>query len=86
MIDLGRIVEMLRGHDSYELKGRVIHRRQYLREETLALDEIESWAVHPEMSFDVVEIRRKGGGTLVWFDHKDDLKAILDASGPPGSR
>ena len=82
MIILNRIVEKLKGYDSYELRDRVIHRRKFFREETLGIDEIETWAIHPEMIFDIVEIHRKGGSTLMWFDYKNDLKAILNAAFP----
>ena len=83
MINMKQFIDKWKGHDSYELKGRAIHRgKSLLREETLLLSEIESWEIHPEMVFDIVEIRRKDGVVLIWFDYKNDLKAILGAAFP----
>lgn len=79
MIGLKQVGDWLQGHDSYELRGRVIHRKIWFREETLPIDEIATWTIYPEMSFDVVEIRRKDGVVLIWFDFKNDLLAILNA-------
>src|SRR5215469_7422814 len=80
MINLKQIGDWLKGRDTYELRDRVIHRRSTpFREDTLPIDEIETWTSHPEMTFDVVEIHRKDGTVLIWFDYENDLKAILGA-------
>ena len=82
MVTLKQIVDCLRGHDSYALRDRVIYRTRDFREYSLSIDEIESWSVYPEMCFDVVEVRLKAGGTMIWFDYKDDLIAILRTAIP----
>ena len=80
MLSPRTVIDRLKGYDSYELRDGVIHRRYALfREEFLPVSEIESWTSHPEMVFDVVEIRRKGNRPLIWFDYRNDLKAILEA-------
>jgi hypothetical protein len=80
MPNLRIVINWLKGHDSYELRDGVIHRwRAPFREETLPVSEIESWTSYPEMAFDVVEIRRRGNRPLIWFDHRNDLTAILEA-------
>ena len=80
MLNLRKAINWLKGHDSYELRDGVIHRwRAPFREETLPVSEIVSWTSYPEMIFDVVEIRRKGDRPLIWFDHLNDLTAILEA-------
>lgn len=80
MLSLRQVVDWLSGHDSYELRDRVIHRKLALfREQLLPIDEIENWTLTPEMGFDVVEIHRTDGTTLVWFDYRNDLIATLRA-------
>jgi hypothetical protein len=76
---LKKFIDSVKGLDSDEMKEGLIYYRVYFREETLKIDEIESWQSYPEMGFDIVEIRRKDGSTLILFDDKNDLLAILNA-------
>ena len=77
MLSLNPIFDALRGRDSYALRDRVIYRTRYFREDSLSIDEIESWTIYPEMGVDLVELRRKDGATAIWFDYRNDLISIL---------
>jgi hypothetical protein len=64
--------------DTYELCGGEILARHGLREpHRVRVSEIESWVWYPEMTFDIVEIRLAGGGSLLWLDKHNDLLGIL---------
>jgi hypothetical protein len=66
--------------DTYELCGGEIFARHGLREpDRVRVSEIESWISYSEMTFDAVEIRLTGGGSLVWLDRHNDLLGILRA-------
>jgi hypothetical protein len=66
--------------DTYELCGDEILAHRGLREPyRVRVSEIESWVSYPEMTFDAVEIRLTGGGSLVWLDRQNDLLRILRA-------
>lgn len=83
MFGLKRFVDWLMCYDSYKLKDRVIHRKEYpFREETLPVDEIETYTIYPEMVFDVVKILRKDGKVRTWFDTRGDLTEILHTALP----
>jgi hypothetical protein len=87
MLNLRTVINWLKGHDSYELRDGVIHRwRAPFRDEILPVGEIVSWTTYPEMTFDVVEIRRRGNSPLIWFDHRNELTAILEAVDAQRSR
>jgi len=78
MINLKKIAVWLKGYDSYELRQRAIHHKMgLLREEIIPIDEIETWTVHPEMIFDIVELLLKNGDIRMIYDYRNDLIAIL---------
>lgn len=87
MITLKKFFDRLFCRDSYQLRDGVIHRKKYpFREEALPIDEIATWTMHPEMIFQVVEVRRKGGEDLIWFDYNGDLKSILRMACPAAEK
>ncbi len=78
MLDLRSIIDQIKGYDTYSVRNGVIIRRYALfREEQLPVEEVESWAIYPEMIFDVVEIKKKNSLSLIWFDYRNDLIGIL---------
>jgi hypothetical protein len=78
MINLKDVALWLKGYDSYELKQRVIRRKMGLfREEVVPIDEVETWTIHQEMAFDVIEFCLKNGDAKIALDYKNDLITIL---------
>lgn len=46
------------------------------------LDDIASWSVTNEMTFDIVLLRLQNGNTVQWLDIHNDLLEILDSQIP----
>jgi hypothetical protein len=62
----------------YELRGtEIICGRGRRTDHRLAVAELDSWQIHPDMGFDLVVIWLVGGGQLRWIDTYDDLISIL---------
>ena len=62
----------------YELRGgRIIKDRGRTPSCIVALQDIESWHIDYEMTFDIVTIRLKDGREVRWLDKYNDLLAIL---------
>ena len=71
----------------YELRSDTIVCGKGRRSEhTLAIAELVSWQVFPEMGFDLVVIESVGGQQLRWIDKYDDLIAILRKVAPEKER
>ena len=67
----------------YELRGQeIIRGRGSRRQGRLEVREIVSWQVHPEMIFDMIQIRMADGQEVVWLDTYDDLKNVLRRAAP----
>ena len=62
----------------YELQGsELVSGRGRRPEDRLAIADVRSWQVFPEMGFDIVEIVLAGGQRVRWIDTYDDLINIL---------
>jgi hypothetical protein len=69
--------------DEYGLRGEEVIRGRGARpEDRVQVSDILSWQVHPEMVFDMVQIKLLGNQELVWLDKHDDLKSILRRAAP----
>ena len=78
---LPKILKLASGE--YGLRGEEIIRGKGSRpEDRLQIADILAWQVHPEMVFDIVEIKLAGDQELVWLDKHDELKSILRRIAP----
>ena len=61
-----------------EFKGETILLHHNLfKTDTFQISQIRSWAVYPEMGFDVVRIELLSGEVKVWIDGHDELPVAL---------
>jgi hypothetical protein len=63
---------------TYEFKdGKIVKNIGLWRAVEISTDELQEWQIIPEMGFDVVILKTKGGQQVVWIDSYDDLVNVL---------
>ena len=71
------------GRDRYLQEDGTIFRFSDLRcVGAIQIDGIRSWAVYPEMTFDIVDIEDRDAKSIRWFDYDGELTRMLEAAKP----
>ncbi len=64
---------------TYEFKdGKIIKNIGPWRTVEISADELHEWQIIPEMGFDIVILKTKGGQQVAWIDRYNDLVGILE--------
>jgi hypothetical protein len=75
---LQKRIDVLLKIGTYEFRdGKIIKNNGLWHTAEISTDEIHEWEIFPEMGFDVVILKAKGGQQVVWIDRYDDLVGVL---------